>query len=262
MFKVAKEKVKKGKSPTKKKATKAKPVKVTTKKVSAKPKASKPEIKSKKKNPVKKLIKKTSTMTPKTRDNLTLGIAGFLGFIVLSSKGILIYNEEILVALGFLGFVYFVSSSYGKDIKGSLDLRGEGLKEKVGSDLKNSKDAYKDAIELWAAQNPTWCLHKKKRSAQAAALDSRVSTSNSVLYWFSAPLLGSSKGLFKSSIASGTWGLLKGESMSSGDNIEAWSGSFRQRVFGKAFNAVGDGNQIHQEWIKSCLANVEKIRLS
>ena len=59
-------------------------------------------------------------MTPKTRDNLTLGIAGFLGFIVLSSKGILIYNEEILVALGFLGFVYFVSSSYGKDIKASL----------------------------------------------------------------------------------------------------------------------------------------------
>lgn len=41
------------------------------------------------------------------------GVAAFLVFIVFSSKGILIYNEEILVGLGFTGFVYYVSKFHG-----------------------------------------------------------------------------------------------------------------------------------------------------
>jgi len=52
----------------------------------------------------------------------------FLAFCVLSSKNIIIYNEETLVALSFLAFVFFISHYYGNTIQESLNERGDGIK--------------------------------------------------------------------------------------------------------------------------------------
>ena len=48
----------------------------------------------------------------------------FLAFCVLSSKHVFIYNEETLVLLSFVAFLYFISHYYGNTIKESLNERG------------------------------------------------------------------------------------------------------------------------------------------
>ena len=44
-------------------------------------------------------------------------IFAFLAFCVLSSKHIIIYNEEILVAITFFAFVYFVYRYFGQTMQ-------------------------------------------------------------------------------------------------------------------------------------------------
>ena len=48
----------------------------------------------------------------------------FLAFCVLSSKHVFIYNEETLVLLSFVAFLFFISHYYGHTIKESLNERG------------------------------------------------------------------------------------------------------------------------------------------
>lgn len=55
-------------------------------------------------------------------------IFGFLLFCVFTSKNIIIYNEETLVALSFFGFIFFVANYFGNTLKQSLDEKSEGIK--------------------------------------------------------------------------------------------------------------------------------------
>ncbi len=64
----------------------------------------------------------TNYITPKT-----LFIA-FLAFCVLSSKNIIIYNEETLITLSFILFVLSVSHYFGNTLKESLDEKSENIK--------------------------------------------------------------------------------------------------------------------------------------
>ena len=52
----------------------------------------------------------------------------FLAFCVLSSKHIFIYNEETLVLLSFVAFLFFISHYYGNTIKELLNERGLAIK--------------------------------------------------------------------------------------------------------------------------------------
>lgn len=55
----------------------------------------------------------------------------FLIFCVFSSKNIIIYNEETLVALSFLAFVYFIFHYFGDTIKESLNERSYAIKTEL-----------------------------------------------------------------------------------------------------------------------------------
>ena len=67
-------------------------------------------------------------------------IFAFLAFCVVSSKHIIIYNEEILVALSFLFFVVFVSYYFGGNIKESLDERSNAIQFELQNFLTLKKD--------------------------------------------------------------------------------------------------------------------------
>ena len=69
----------------------------------------------------------------------------FLVICVLSSNHIIIYNEELLVALSFLLFVVFVTHYFGNNIKESLDSSSKSIKE-VCEDLTNSKQEYLEKL--------------------------------------------------------------------------------------------------------------------
>jgi hypothetical protein len=62
-----------------------------------------------------------------SNDKLRLYIIAFLSFCVLSSKHILIYNEETLVALSFFCFLFFVYRYFGNSIKDSLNERSQSI---------------------------------------------------------------------------------------------------------------------------------------
>lgn len=65
----------------------------------------------------------------------------FLLLSVLSSRHIIIYNEELLVALSFFLFVIFVGRYFGDQIKGTLDENGRAIRE-ICENLSNSKQQY------------------------------------------------------------------------------------------------------------------------
>ena len=76
-----------------------------------------------------------------SNDKLRPYIFLFLGFCVLSSKNIIIYNEETLVALSFVLFVYFVFYYFGNNVKESLDERSETIKAELQNFLKLKKSS-------------------------------------------------------------------------------------------------------------------------
>ena len=57
--------------------------------------------------------------------------AAILFICALSSKKILIYNEEMIVAFCFIGFVIFSRKSLGQTLKATLDGRIESIQEEL-----------------------------------------------------------------------------------------------------------------------------------
>lgn len=70
-------------------------------------------------------------------------IFAFLVFCVLSSTHIIIYNEETLVCLSFIAFVFFVFHYFGNTIKDSLN---EKSKE-IQLELQNYLNLKKESLE-------------------------------------------------------------------------------------------------------------------
>lgn len=64
-------------------------------------------------------------------DKFKIYIIGFLVFCVFSSKNIIIYNEETLVALSFLAFVYCIFHYFGNVIIESLNERSASIKTEL-----------------------------------------------------------------------------------------------------------------------------------
>ena len=96
----------------------------------------------KKKNKNKKSTNK-KTIIMISNDKIRPYIFGFLVFCVFSSKNIIIYNEETLVALSFFAFIFFVFRYFGDTIKQSLDERSEGIKVELQNFLHLKADSLK-----------------------------------------------------------------------------------------------------------------------
>ena len=92
-----------------------------------------------------------------SNDKLRPYIFLFLGFCVLSSKNIIIYNEETLVALSFVLFVYFVFYYFGNNIKDLLDERSETIKAELQNFLKLKRSSLEN---LYAEHNKVAKLGK------------------------------------------------------------------------------------------------------
>ena len=81
-------------------------------------------------------------------DKLRLYVFIFLAFAVLSSKNILIYNEETLVALSFFCFIFFVLHYFGNTIKDSLNERSQVIGEELQNFLILQENSFQEVLTL------------------------------------------------------------------------------------------------------------------
>lgn len=81
-----------------------------------------------------------------TNQKLRLYLFGFLAFCVLSSKNIIIYNEETLVALSFFFFVFFISRYFGSTITDSLNERGQVIQQELQNFLSVKEQSFKELL--------------------------------------------------------------------------------------------------------------------
>ena len=69
-----------------------------------------------------------------------------LVFSVICAKHILILNEEIVVALSFIGFVLYVETSFGDTIRDSIDSRGATILEELQHHMTLQQTNFQSAI--------------------------------------------------------------------------------------------------------------------
>ena len=79
-------------------------------------------------------------------EKLRLYVFLFLAFAVLSSKNILIYNEETLVALSFFCFVFFVLHYFGNTMKDSLNERGAVIRDELQNFLILKEHSFQELL--------------------------------------------------------------------------------------------------------------------
>lgn len=75
-------------------------------------------------------------------------VAAFLLWCVCSSKHILIYNEETLVALSFFLFVYLVYTYAGDSIGASMDSRGHDIAQEMEQSLVTREQALQSLVHV------------------------------------------------------------------------------------------------------------------
>ena len=78
-------------------------------------------------------------------------LALFLIFCVFSSKGIIIYNEETLVALSFCAFVFFCLHYFGNTVQESLNERGLAIKTELQNFLLLKEDSLQELSQIGRA---------------------------------------------------------------------------------------------------------------
>ena len=83
-----------------------------------------------------------------TKDTYRFYIFAFLAFCVASSKHIIIYNEETLVACSFFLFVFFVARAFGQTITESLNERGHLIQQELQNFLKLKQHSLEHSAEL------------------------------------------------------------------------------------------------------------------
>ena len=82
------------------------------------------------------------------QDKRILYLLVFLAAIVITSKNsLIIYNEEILVALTFFAFVFFVYNSFGNQVKESLDERCLLIQQELETFFVLKKDSLIQALQ-------------------------------------------------------------------------------------------------------------------
>lgn len=114
--------------------------------------------------------KRNTSMTTKSnffQNNLFYLVPGFLIFLVLSSKNILIYNEELLIALSFVGFVVFSSHTMGDTFAEAFQTRSQAIQGELQTYFTMKEEVLGELIQKY-----------KKRLALAQSLNSlgQVST--------------------------------------------------------------------------------------
>jgi hypothetical protein len=80
-------------------------------------------------------------------EKLRIYIILFLSFCVLSSKNILIYNEETLVALSFFCFLFFVYRYFGLTIRESLNERSQYVQYELQKFFTLKANSYKELLK-------------------------------------------------------------------------------------------------------------------
>jgi len=81
-----------------------------------------------------------------TNSNLRIYLFLFLSFCVLSSKHLIIYNEETLVAISFFAFIFFVFRYFGDTIKESLSERSVLIQQELQNFLNLKESSFKELL--------------------------------------------------------------------------------------------------------------------
>ncbi|MBJ6359879.1 hypothetical protein JFN88_00880 [Paenibacillus sp. MAHUQ-46] len=80
-------------------------------------------------------------------------VVALLVFSILSAKHIIIYNEEILVALSFFAFLYYVMISSGDSIGSFLDERGSLERARISDSYENQIVELNDSVRVLKASD-------------------------------------------------------------------------------------------------------------
>jgi hypothetical protein len=111
-----------------------------------------------------------------SNNKVRMYVAAFLLWCVLSSKHILIYNEETLVALSFFLFVYLTYKYAGDSIGASMDSRGQEIATELEQFLVSREEALNNLSE---AHNATLQLHNYIASLSSGVTQNMANYANS-----------------------------------------------------------------------------------
>lgn len=89
-----------------------------------------------------------------TRENLTYATFGLLAFVVASSKRLLLFNEEILVGVSFLCFLWFSLTYMREAVESTFALRNAAIESDFEQFLaKKERWIFLIAVELVLGHN-------------------------------------------------------------------------------------------------------------